>query len=1335
MKNLIFTSACLLLAGIASAQVSYRSLGEGTADLGVTANWDSASSPLGPWGHAPVIAPGKSTMLGNGSIIVINKNDVWNNTLTSAFPAQSPAAITGVTIIDSSTAIPAAAFSSKLITAAGSKIIFAGGHIPYAGSFSGNAINCDVDISGNTQTANGSLTLMGNLILTSGIFTCNNGGGSLYVKGSISANGGYMYAAGYVGFNGTGAQVIPDGIFSTSAGIVNNQITKLIVNNNSGVTASGPLYTPYIQLASGTFALEGTLTMGGGYGTNYTLTVGNGYVDAGNDTVVFKPVAAGNAQSIPAGFFENNSIANLHISNTSGVTYGADLGISNSLAIDNLGNTVPLSVNGACSISGKLVIGSFATPPAALPATYTVLSASGSLSGTFSSVSLPSGYNGTVSYNTNSVTLTITAPTQNNNTQFKLYNWIRYNNAPAHNYYLSDIGLSLQNLTNGANAPDFDAVKSFAASTTADSVVTVDIETWSYATDSLSTTVNRFISVIDTFKSVNPNSLVGYYGAIPQQKYEWGNINTAYRYNNWMKVNDSLIPAAAKVDVFFPSAYCRDTNTVYWQNYIDSNVSVIRSLYSATKPVYVYISPQYNISSDTAGAVDKQFIDTARWKKLLNIIYDSANGAVIWTSNKDSLNNTIYWNDTMAWWTATKEFLLSKGLAAPYRMDTAYAMFSGDGIGIHWATSIDTIATYFQVEKSADGVSFQPVSDSIASLHSNCQYAKYDFTDSTGTGSKVYYRLKVLFANDSVAYSAVFVYTPSVHYKSIGSGALVDLGSPDNWLVNNGNGWTAASNAPGSAAGGLSSGGTITISPSDIWSNNIASVQLMSGVSLIDSSSAGLGTFGTSFPISTAAGSTIIFCGQSGTQYIPSFAYFTGKTINSDIVIDNISGVQTTSPSAGAVSGTMSGLLILKSGVLTSNNGGGTFNYSGTAIEPEGGSIYANGYFAITGNNNFSLPANIFSNAAGMINNTLTHLNINVGTGKTVSTSGTLIVNNRIGMNSGTLALGGNLIINGAAASSPLSVGSGSVYAGDDTVIFNNASAQTVPANFFYNNSINNIEIRNTNTVSFSTSQTINNTVIIDQLVAGGNTPLIINGTATVNATFVIKSFLAPPSDNEEFKLLYGASVGGAFNTTPVLPAGYSGVIYQDADTLVLKITNAGTLPLKLLDFVLVNVASRPALKWSVADVSGTKYFLVQQSFDGVLYQDMDTVQVGSTSVIAYTYPLESSEQNNSYFRLKIVGMDGGLSYSPVVKYDIQNNSYMLYPNPVANTLYIRMPDPADKLQVVIYNITGNKIRSFSIVPGVSIATLDVSALIPGNYFVIFERDGKMIFRSSLIKK
>lgn len=187
------------------------------------------------------------------------------------------------------------------------------------------------------------------------------------------------------------------------------------------------------------------------------------------------------------------------------------------------------------------------------------------------------------------------------------------------------------------------------------SPVFLDIESWSFNNQDISTTINKFISVINLYKENNSNSPLGFYGVIPQTKFQWTDIATTSLFDAWQATNDQLVPIVNKVDFFAPSLYNRkiDEPDDDWKRFSQANLSEVKRL-NTNKPVYAFMSPQYTL--------DHSFLTGTKWlnelEYLKTIGYD---GVIIWTSNKDVNGNIIDFNlaSQNDWWSATLQFVSS----------------------------------------------------------------------------------------------------------------------------------------------------------------------------------------------------------------------------------------------------------------------------------------------------------------------------------------------------------------------------------------------------------------------------------------------------------------------------------------------------------------------------------------------------------------------------------------------------------------------------------------------------------------------------------------------------
>lgn len=244
--------------------------------------------------------------------------------------------------------------------------------------------------------------------------------------------GSYSYSftnSGTISFSGSAQQVIP------GASILPYRTLNwgnFVINNASGVKCTEPstdnvIHVNALSLNSGTFTVNADAGHAAGLYLDGPVSVGSGHIAITASGLNKGVIVNGTtAQTLPSGTFLNNTISTLQLSNPLGVTYGGPLTVSNktelvrpasftvngnlsldSLIIDTLKTTTTVSVSGTATLAGALAIKTFATTPSS-GQQFTLISA-GSISGSFASVTFPSGYSGTVSKIGNNLVLTMSS--------------------------------------------------------------------------------------------------------------------------------------------------------------------------------------------------------------------------------------------------------------------------------------------------------------------------------------------------------------------------------------------------------------------------------------------------------------------------------------------------------------------------------------------------------------------------------------------------------------------------------------------------------------------------------------------------------------------------------------------------------------------------------------------------------------------------------------------------------------------------------------------------------------------------------------------------------------
>jgi len=187
-------------------------------------------------------------------------------------------------------------------------------------------------------------------------------------------------------------------------------------------------------------------------------------------------------------------------------------------------------------------------------------------------------------------------------------------------------------------------------------LICLDIEHWDYdqrraGPKDMKIAMDKYISVIDTIKTVRPELKIGYYGVPPIRDYFSPVRNRDPE--SWLKANKALTPLANKVDIVFPSLYTFYKSPDEWEKYALANIQEARKY---GKVVVPFIWPQYHGSNRLR---KNDYINGHFWRRQLELMYKHADGVVIWTPHA---GGNIPWKENAEWWQATKSFLQDKNI-------------------------------------------------------------------------------------------------------------------------------------------------------------------------------------------------------------------------------------------------------------------------------------------------------------------------------------------------------------------------------------------------------------------------------------------------------------------------------------------------------------------------------------------------------------------------------------------------------------------------------------------------------------------------------------------------
>ena len=127
----------------------------------------------------------------------------------------------------------------------------------------------------------------------------------------------------------------------------------------------------------------------------------------------------------------------------------------------------------------------------------------------------------------------------------------------------------------------------------------------------------------------------------------------------------------------------------------------------------------------------------------------------------------------------------------------------------------------------------------------------------------------------------------------------------------------------------------------------------------------------------------------------------------------------------------------------------------------------------------------------------------------------------------------------------------------------------------------------------------------------------------------------------------------------------------------VASITTA--LPVTLIDFSVQKQTSgsegrSSLLKWATSSETNSAYFAIERSMSGKNWSEIGKVSSTGESAVQATYTFEDNQPNSgdNLYRLRMVDKDGSFAYSRIQSVQFDEDDLSVYPNPVAERLFIR---------------------------------------------------------------
>jgi len=260
------------------------------------------------------------------------------------------------------------------------------------------------------------------------------------------------------------------------------------------------------------------------------------------------------------------------------------------------------------------------------------------------------------------------------------------------------------------------------------------------------------------------------------------------------------------------------------------------------------------------------------------------------------------------------------------------------------------------------------------------------------------------------------------------------------------------------------------------------------------------------------------------------------------------------------------------------------------------------------------------------------------------------------------------------------------------------------------------------------------------QFAAGNGRARVVIGrkNAPVNATPADLTAYQPGTDLGNGNIVYSNTTDAFAGIQNLQPGstyhfavfefnGYNQPLYL-SPAAVFSVTTSFALPVKLSRWEAIPAEGKVKLQWTTASELNADHFVIERSTDGNHFSSVATVQASgnSQSEINYSGDDASPLNGKSYYRLKMVDIDGRSEYSSV-RFIMVNTkqSAILMRNPVSDKLELVTSGSltSNRNEWQIINSRGQIIKKGIVSTGRT--EINVSALPTGSYWLRLNLDNQ----------
>ncbi|MCB0644211.1 MAG: T9SS type A sorting domain-containing protein, partial [Phaeodactylibacter sp.] len=167
-------------------------------------------------------------------------------------------------------------------------------------------------------------------------------------------------------------------------------------------------------------------------------------------------------------------------------------------------------------------------------------------------------------------------------------------------------------------------------------------------------------------------------------------------------------------------------------------------------------------------------------------------------------------------------------------------------------------------------------------------------------------------------------------------------------------------------------------------------------------------------------------------------------------------------------------------------------------------------------------------------------------------------------------------------------------------------------------------------------------------------------------------------------------------------------------------------LPVELSAFTVRPLAATNELYWQTATETDNDHFVIERGTDGYRFEAIGEVEGAGTSLESIDYYFLDTDPlpGTSYYRLRQVDLDGQYALSDIrsVHRSTPGAAPQLFPTIATSQVQLQLGQTVDKsTPVILYNLLGQVLDTYYLLPGMQILELPVTLLPAGQYFLQVE--------------